>query len=37
VIYKLNVLVKDARVTGSLKGMVDRLFEAVIQLAPPES
>ncbi len=37
VIYKLNVLVKDARIVSSLKGTVDKLFEAVMQLAPPES
>ncbi len=37
VIFKLGALVKDTRVVGSLKGTVDKLFEAVTQLAPPEN
>ena len=37
IIFKLNKLVKDDRVVGSLKGIVTSLFERVMSLAPPES
>ncbi len=37
VVFKLGALARDARVVVSLKGIVDELFEAVTQLAPPEN
>ena len=37
VIFKLNTLVKDARVTDALKGTVVSLLSAVMQLASPDS
>ena len=37
VIFKLNTLVKDNRVTDTLKGTGVSLLSAVMSLAPPES
>ncbi len=37
VIYKLNVLVKDDRVKGVLKGTVQLLLKRAMYLAPPDS
>ena len=37
IIFKLNTLVKDNRVTDALKGTVASLLNTVMSLAPPES
>ena len=37
VMFKLGVLVKDARVMGSLKGTVAALLDRVMSLVPPAS